>query len=54
MSIVKDLIFNEYSGKFQKDETTDKSTINTFGQHYLNGAGVATPDPNGCAASGGM
>ena len=23
----------------------DKRTINTFGQYYLNGAGVATPDP---------
>jgi hypothetical protein len=23
----------------------DKRTINTFGQYYLYGAGVATPDP---------
>ncbi|MCJ7615315.1 MAG: hypothetical protein MUO43_02125 [Desulfobacterales bacterium] len=29
----------------KKYETADKRTINTFGQYYLNGAGVATPDP---------
>jgi hypothetical protein len=26
-----------------KKETADKRTINTFGQYYLNGAGVAIP-----------
>ncbi len=33
---------------FKKDkQTADKRIIDTFGQHYLNGAGVATPDPCG-------
>ncbi len=34
--------------------SADERTINTFGQHYLNGAGVATPDPGVCAAAGGV
>jgi hypothetical protein len=29
----------------RRNKTADKRTINTFGQYYLNGAGVATPDP---------
>jgi hypothetical protein len=28
-----------------REGTADERTINTFGQYYLNGAGVATPDP---------
>ena len=36
------------------DQTANERTIKTFVQHYLDGAGIATPDPNGCAASGGF
>jgi len=37
-----------------KNFAADERTINTFGQYYLYCAGVATPDPNGSAAAGGV
>ncbi|WAM22448.1 MAG: hypothetical protein OI717_00545 (plasmid) [Candidatus Methanoperedens sp.] len=36
------------------DQTANERTIKTFAQHYLDGAGDATPDPSGCAGSGGF
>jgi len=37
-----------------KEQTADERTINTFGRLQLYSAGVATPDPYGSAAAGGI